>query len=62
VTRHVVILGGGTLGANRLRRELPDDVRLTVVDQDDAHVYQPGLLFVPFGLTHPEDIVRSRRR
>jgi len=60
-----VILGGGTggtLGANRLRRELPDDVRLTVVDQDDAHVYQPGLLFVPFGLTHPEDIVRSRRR
>ena len=23
-----------------------------VVDQDDAHVYQPGLLFVPFGLTH----------
>ncbi len=65
VTRHVVILGGGTggtLGANRLRRELPDDVNITVVDQDDAHVYQPGLLFVPFGLTHPEDIVRSRRR
>lgn len=65
MTRHVVILGGGTggtLGANRLRRELPDDVNITVVDQDDAHVYQPGLLFVPFGLTHPEDIVRSRRR
>ncbi len=60
-----MILGGGTggtLGANRLRRELPDDVNITVVDQDDAHVYQPGLLFVPFGLTHPEDIVRSRRR
>lgn len=65
MTRHLVILGGGTggtLGANRLRRELPDDVQITVVDQDDAHVYQPGLLFVPFGLTHPEDIVRSRRR
>ena len=65
MTRHVVILGGGTggtLGANRLRRELPDDVNITVVDQDDSHVYQPGLLFVPFGLTHPEDIVRSRRR
>jgi sulfide:quinone oxidoreductase len=25
-------------------------------------VYQPGLLFVPFGLTHVEDIVRSRAR
>lgn len=65
MTRHLVILGGGTggtLGANRLRRELPDDVQITVVDQDDSHVYQPGLLFVPFGLTHPEDIVRSRRR
>ncbi|HMQ27272.1 MAG TPA: FAD/NAD(P)-binding oxidoreductase [Acidimicrobiales bacterium] len=65
MTRHLVILGGGTggtLGPNRLRRELPDDVQITVVDQDDAHVYQPGLLFVPFGLTHPEDIVRSRRR
>jgi len=65
MTRHLVILGGGTggtLGANRLRRELPHDVQITVVDQDDAHVYQPGLLFVPFGLTHSEDIVRSRRR
>ena len=65
MTKHVVILGGGTggtLGANRLRRELGDDVHLTVVDQDDSHVYQPGLLFVPFGLTHPEDIIRSRRR
>ena len=65
MTKQVVILGGGTggtLGANRLRRELPDDVHLTVVDQDDSHVYQPGLLFVPFGLAHPEDIERSRRR
>ena len=25
---------------------------ITVVDQDDRHVYQPGLLFVPFGLAH----------
>jgi sulfide:quinone oxidoreductase len=25
-------------------------------------VYQPGLLFVPFGLTQPEDIVRPRAR
>ena len=25
-------------------------------------MYQPGLLFVPFGLAHAEEIVRSRRR
>ena len=35
---------------------------ITVVDQDDRHVYQPGLLFVPFGLSHVEDIVRPRAR
>ena len=64
--RRVVILGGGTggtLGANRLRRRFePDELTITVVDQDDRHVYQPGLLFVPFGLTHVEDIVRPRAR
>jgi len=62
----IVILGGGTggtLAANRLRRDLPaDDVQIVVVDQDDHHVYQPGLLFVPFGMAHPRDIVKSRRR
>jgi sulfide:quinone oxidoreductase len=66
VKHRIVILGGGTGGtltANRLRRLLPVGAAdITVVDQDDRHVYQPGLLFVPFGLTHPEDIVRPRRR
>ena len=62
----IVVLGagtGGTLAANRLRRTYSEsEVSITVVDQDDSHVYQPGLLFVPFGLTHPEDIVRPRGR
>jgi len=65
VTRHVVILGGGTGGtltANRLRKQLGRDADITVVDQDDDHVYQPGLLFVPFGLTHAEDLIRPRDR
>ena len=54
--KRVVILGGGTggtLSANRLRRHLSKtDVEIVVVDQNDDHVYQPGLLFVPFGLAH----------
>jgi sulfide:quinone oxidoreductase len=62
----IVILGGGTGGtltANRLRRAYGwDEARITVVDQDDVHVYQPGLLFVPFGLTQPEDLTRPRGR
>jgi sulfide:quinone oxidoreductase len=66
MTSRIVVLGagtGGTLTANRLRRlYAADEVEITVVDQDDRHVYQPGLLFVPFGLTHPEDIVRPRAR
>ena len=60
-----MILGGGTggtLSANRLRRQFPtEDVEIVVVDQDDDHVYQPGLLFVPFGLAHIDEIVRSRK-
>jgi sulfide:quinone oxidoreductase len=62
----IVILGagtGGTLVANRLRRVYDgDEASITVVDRDDNHVYQPGLLFVPFGLTHAEDISRPRGR
>jgi sulfide:quinone oxidoreductase len=64
--KRIVILGGGTGGtmmANRLRRVYtPEETEITVVDRDDTHVYQPGLLFVPFGLTDAEDIVRSRHR
>ena len=64
MTSRIVILGsgtGGTLSANRLRKALStSDASISVVDEDDRHVYQPGLLFVPFGLTRPEDIVRPR--
>lgn len=63
--KHVIILGGGTGGtitANRLRRILPHAVGITVVDSNDDHVYQPGLLFVPFGLTDSGDLVRPRGR
>jgi sulfide:quinone oxidoreductase len=65
-TKQIVILGGGTGGtmtANRLRRRFePDEAEIHVVDCDDRHVYQPGLLFVPFGLTSLDEIVRPRSR
>lgn len=64
--KRMVILGGGTggtLAANRLRKQFDDgDLRIDVVDQNNEHVYQPGLLFVPFGLAVPDEIVRQRDR
>ncbi|HAS13187.1 MAG TPA: oxidoreductase [Acidimicrobiaceae bacterium] len=66
MTENVVILGGGTGGtltANRLRKQFSrGELAITVVDQDRAHVYQPGLLFLPFGLAHGEDLIRPRHR
>lgn len=53
---------GGTLVANRLDKMLgPEGVMITVVDRDDAHLYQPGLLFVPFGGAGVPELTRSRR-
>jgi len=64
--KRIVILGGGTGGtlvANRLRREYdPGVAEIIVVDRDDDHVYQPGLLFVPFGRPDVRRLTRSRRR
>ncbi len=65
MTRHLLILGGGTAGtmmANHLRRRLPRGKwRMTVVDRSDRHLYQPGLLFLPFGTYEESQIVRPTR-
>lgn len=64
--KQIVILGGGTAGSivsNRLYRELPkDEYAITVVDRDDNHHYQPGYLFVPFGMYKPRTVVKQRSR
>jgi len=64
--KRIVILGGGTggtLAANRLRRTYnPRAAEIVVVDHDDRHVYQPGLLFVPFGLADVTRLTRPRWR
>ncbi|HET7902099.1 MAG TPA: FAD/NAD(P)-binding oxidoreductase [Candidatus Nanopelagicales bacterium] len=64
--KNVVILGGGTAGtmaANKLHKALPaSEWQITVVDQDDKHDYQPGYLFIPFGIYRPDEITKSRRK
>jgi len=65
----IVVLGGGAAGcniANRLRRRFAAEIdaglsSITVVDENERHVYQPGLLFIPFGVYRAHEIVRPRR-
>jgi sulfide:quinone oxidoreductase len=64
--KKIVIVGAGTGGtavANKLRKALSrDEWAITVIDRDDNHVYQPGLLFVPFGICTVNSIIKSRKR
>jgi sulfide:quinone oxidoreductase len=64
--KRIVILGGGTggtLAANRLRRIYDQTAaEIVVVDRETTHVYQPGLLFVPFGRAGVPRIGRPRQR
>jgi sulfide:quinone oxidoreductase len=64
--KRLLVLGAGTAGTmivNKLRRRLPRSAwEITVVDQDDVHVYQPGFLFIPFGAYAPADVVKPRAR
>ncbi len=62
--KHLVILGGGTAGtmvANRMAKRLSlKEWQVTLVDPSSAHLYQPGLLFLPFGSTDEGQDVRDR--
>ncbi|MBI4625140.1 MAG: NAD(P)/FAD-dependent oxidoreductase [Verrucomicrobia bacterium] len=63
--KKLVILGAGTAGtimANKLAGVLPRDKwQITNVDRDETHHYQPGYLFIPFGIYSPRDVVKPRR-
>ncbi|HVS67101.1 MAG TPA: FAD/NAD(P)-binding oxidoreductase [Mycobacteriales bacterium] len=60
----LVVLGAGTAGtivANKLRGQLPEHAwTITIVDQDDTHLYQPGLLLLPFDIYTPDELVKPR--
>src|SRR6266568_4735231 len=63
--KRLVILGAGTAGtivANRMRSRLPGDWAITIVDPAGSHLYQPGLLFLPFGAHDEPKITRPRAR
>ncbi len=67
--KNIVILGagtGGTLVANLLRSQLDlKEWQITIIDKSSVHVYQPGMLFIPFklyGYSDVSDISRSIKK
>jgi sulfide:quinone oxidoreductase len=47
---------------NKLRPRLSaDEWNITIVDQNPDHMYQPGFLFIPFGIYQPEEVVKPRK-
>jgi sulfide:quinone oxidoreductase len=64
--KRLVVLGAGTAGTmvvNKLRHKLDAaEWTMTIVDQNNTHLYQPGLLLLPFGVYTPVELVKPRTR
>jgi sulfide:quinone oxidoreductase len=62
--KKIIILGGGTGGtimANKLRKALDrNEFKITIIDKHKTHYYQPGFLFIPFGIYNREDVVKPK--
>lgn len=61
--KSLVILGAGTAGtmmANHLVKKLDKEWRVTIIDPETHHLYQPGLLFLPFGARDEARMIRER--
>ena len=60
----IIILGGGTAGtimANKLRKALDrSEWDITVIDKNKTHYYQPGFLFIPFGIYNKQDVIKPK--
>ena len=60
-----LILGagtGGTMVANKMAHELdPQEWKIIIVDQFESHYYQPGFLFIPFGIYNQADVTKRKR-
>jgi len=62
--KKLVVLGagtGGTIMVNKLRKVLDrSEWDITIVDQVKEHYYQPGFLFIPFGIYNKQDVVKPK--
>ena len=62
--KKLLILGGGTAGtmmANKFRKALEkSEWEITIVDKHRTHYYQPGFLFIPFGIYNKNDVIKPK--
>lgn len=62
--KKLVILGagtGGTIMANKLRKVLDrSEWEMIIVDEEKNHFYQPGFLFIPFGIYTKQDVIKPK--
>jgi sulfide:quinone oxidoreductase len=62
--KKILILGAGTAGtimANHLHQKInKKDWTITIIDQEEKHYYQPGFLFIPFGIYSKEDVIKDK--
>ncbi|MEQ9300011.1 MAG: FAD/NAD(P)-binding oxidoreductase [Cyclobacteriaceae bacterium] len=62
--KNLVIIGAGSAGTmmvNHLHKKLPNDWKITVVDPYPVHYYQPGFLFLPFGIYEEQDLYKDKK-
>jgi sulfide:quinone oxidoreductase len=63
--KKLLVLGAGTAGTmvvNKLSRLLDmSEWKITIVDQHPIHYYQPGFLFLPFGVYGKNDVIKQKR-
>ncbi len=64
--KQFLILGAGTAGTmlvSRIIRKLDKrEWKITIVEKEQNHYYQPGFLFVPFGIYKPSDTFKPNRK
>ncbi len=70
MAKKILIVGGGLAGtivANGLCRQLREElsaggVTITMLGTSENHMYQPGLLYVPFGRMRESELFREQRK
>lgn len=62
--KKLLILGAGTAGTmmvNKMFKLLDkEEWQITIVDQYRTHYYQPGFLFIPFGIYTKQDVIKPK--